>query len=83
MQFNYRPVPTHQRVLHVKLSALWQDLRKLFERVGYEIRLTVVMTGKRMSPLDGPVDVVGNVGKERASIPSLKVFENSLNVRKR
>jgi len=43
----------------------------------------VVMTGKWMSPLDDPVDVLRNVGKERASITSFKVFENSLNVRKR
>jgi len=62
---------------------LRQDLRKLFESVGHELRLTVVMTGKWMSPLDDPVDVLRNVGKERASITSFKVFENSLNVRKR
>ena len=48
---------------------------KLFESVGQKIRLTVVMTGKWMSPLDDPVDVLRNVGKERASITSFKVFE--------
>ena len=34
------------------------------------------MTGKRMGSLDDPVDVVCNVGEERAPVASFKVFEN-------
>jgi hypothetical protein len=81
MQFNNGPVPSRQRVLYVQLRALGQDLVKLFESVGQKIRFAVVVTGKGMSSLDDPIHVVRNVGKERASVATFKVFENIANLR--
>ena len=79
MQFYCRrPVSAHERMLEVKFRALRQDFRQLFERVGYKLRLTVVMTGKWMSPLDDPV-VVGNVREECAFI-GFKGVENILDL---
>ena len=40
------------------------------------------MTRQGMSSLDDPVDIVGNVGKEPASIASFKVVENIANLRR-
>lgn len=83
MQLNNSPVPAHQRMLYVKLRALPKDLVELFESVGQEICLAMVLAGERKGPLDGPVDVVRNMSKERAAISGLQFFEEILNLRKR
>ena len=64
----------------MKLCALWQHLRKFFESVGHEICFATVVTRKRMSSLDRPIDVLCNVGKESAAIARLKVFKNVANL---
>jgi hypothetical protein len=69
-------------MLYVKLRALRQDLRKFFESVGQKMRFAVVMTCKRMSSLDDPINVVRNVGKEFTSVASFKALENIANLRK-
>jgi hypothetical protein len=43
----------------------------------------MVMAGEGMGPFDGPVDVVRNVSKERATVASFQLLENTLNLRKR
>jgi hypothetical protein len=44
--------------------------------VGQKIRFAVVITGKRMSSLDDPINVVRNVGKGFTSVVSFKASEN-------
>jgi hypothetical protein len=63
VQFNHGPVVTHQRMLHVQLRALWQDLVKFFKSMGKKIRFAVVVAGKRMSSLNDPIDIVRDMGK--------------------
>src|ERR1700741_2605693 len=80
MQLNHRPVPTHQHMLSVKLRAFRQDLRQLFESMGQKIRLAVVMTGQRMSPLNDPVHVAQDVIEEPFTISGFQILEDFANV---
>jgi hypothetical protein len=57
-----------------------QNLPKLFESVYQEICLAMVMSGKRMRSLDGPLNVVHNVGKEFPFVAGLKFLEDFANM---
>jgi len=50
--------------------------------VGQKIRFAMVMARERMSSLYRPIDIVRNVGKERATVASHKIFEDVANLRK-
>jgi hypothetical protein len=65
----------------VKRRALRQDLRKFFESVSQKMGFPVVMTCKRMSSLDDPINVIRNVAKELTSVASFKARENIANLR--
>ncbi len=79
MQLNDRPIARHQHMLCVKLSAVWQDLRKFVKGVRQKIRFGVVMTGKRMSAFNCPINIIGNVRKESSTVTALKRFEDVAN----
>jgi hypothetical protein len=82
VQLHYGQVTIRQRVLYVQMRALLQDLREFFLSVSQKIRFAVVMTCKRMSSLDDPINVVRNVGKEFTSVAGFKSVENIANLRK-
>jgi len=81
MQFNNGPVPAHQGMLYVQLSALRQHLAKFVKSVGEKIRFAVVVPRKRMSSLDDPINVIRNVSEKLIFVAGFKVLKNILNVR--
>jgi hypothetical protein len=81
MQFNDGPVPAHQCMLYVQLSALRQHLAKFFKSVREKIRLAVIVPRERMSSLDDPINVIRNVSEKLIFLAGFKIHKNILNVR--
>jgi hypothetical protein len=81
MQFNYGPIAAHKGVLYLQLRTLRQDVIEFLESVSAKIRFAVVVTGKRMSPLDSPVNIIRNMGEKVSPVTAFKMFENIANPR--
>src|SRR5271163_4348930 len=67
-------------MFHMQLRALWQNLCQLFKGMYEELGLAVIVTGKRMRPLDNPVHVVRHMIEEPFAISRFQISENLVNV---
>jgi hypothetical protein len=65
-----------------RVSSVSLPAKKFLESVSQEIRLAVIMTGKRMGSLDRPIDIVCYLPKESVLIASFKFPKNVENLRK-
>ena len=69
-----------QRILNVQLRTSWQNPCQFFKRVGQEVRLAVITSGKRACSLHGPIHVVRNVCKESLAIARFQGAEDLVDV---
>jgi len=69
-----------QRILNVQFRTSWQNPCQFFKRVGQEVRLAVITSGKRACSLHGPIHVVRNVCKESLAIARFQGAEDLVDV---
>jgi hypothetical protein len=67
-------------MFHVQLGALRQDLRQLVKGMGEKIRFRVIVPGKRVCPLDNPVDVVGDMFEKPFAIARFEILKDLVNM---
>jgi hypothetical protein len=79
VQLDDGPIAAGQGVFDVELRAVAQDFIELLESVREKIGFAVVMAGKGMGSLDGPIDVIGDVGEEFTAVAALKGLEDFAN----
>jgi hypothetical protein len=79
-ELDNRPVTTDEYMFHMQLGALGQNLLQLFKCMCEELRLAVIVTGKRMRSLNDPVHVHQDMIEEPFTISGFQIFENFANV---
>jgi hypothetical protein len=67
-------------MLYVQLGALRQNLRQLFKGMCEKISFRVIVPGKRVCPLDNPVDIVGDMLEEPFAITRFEIPKDLLNI---
>src|SRR4029077_19156391 len=67
-------------MLYVQLGALRQNLRQLVKGMCEKISFRVIVPGKRVCPLDNPVDILGDVLEEPFSITRFEIPKDLVNI---
>lgn len=80
MQFHHRPVIAYQKMLYVQLGALRQNLRQPVKGMCEKISFRVIVPGKRVCPLDNPVDIVGDMLEESFAITRFEIPKDLVNI---
>jgi hypothetical protein len=79
MQFHHRPVIAYQKMFYVQLGALRQNLRQLVKGMCEKISFRVIVPGKRVCPLDNPVDILGDMLEEPFTITRFEILKDLAN----
>lgn len=66
-------------MFYVQLGALRQNLRQLVKGMCEKIGFRVVVAGKRVRPLDNPVDIVRDMLEEPFTIARFEIPKNLVN----
>jgi hypothetical protein len=67
-------------MLYVQLGALRQNLRQLVKGMCEKISFRVIVPGKRVCPLDNPVDIVGDMLEEPFAITRFEIPKDLMNI---
>ena len=67
-------------MLYVQLGAPRQNLCQLVKGMCEKIGFRVIVPGKRVCPLDNPVDIVGNMFEEPFAITRFEIPKDLVNI---